>query len=107
MTFFISSNYGTTYNNDICFNYPDTERTYSRYTGHAYNVSFGSTITDGAEVDLLSGLVKVNTTPASFIQIQPIAVRTYKGVYNIYSDIGSTALTYRETLKHYLDKNNQ
>ena len=107
MTFFISSNYGTTYNNDICFNYPDTERTYSRYTGHAYNVSFGSTITDGAEVDLLSGLVKVNTTPASFIQIQPIAVRTYKGVNNIYSDIGSTALTYRETLKHYLDKNNQ
>ena len=72
-----------------------------------YPVSFGSTITDGAEADLLSGLVKVNTTPESFIQIQPIAVRTYKGVNNIYSDIGTSTLTYRETLKHYLDKNNQ
>lgn len=72
-----------------------------------YSVSFGSTITDGAEVDLLSGLVKVNTTPESFIQIQPIAVRTYKGVNNIFSDVGSTALTYRETLKKYLEKHNQ
>lgn len=72
-----------------------------------YSVSFGSSITDGAEADLLSGLVKVNTTPESFIQIQPIAVRTYKGVNNILSDVGSTALTYRETLKKYLDKHNQ
>ena len=80
---------------------------YEDYKAMTYPVSFGSTITDGAEVDLLSGLVKVNTTPVSFIQIQPIAVRTYKGVNNIYSDIGTSALTYRETLKHYLDKNNQ
>ena len=72
-----------------------------------YPVSFGSTITDGAEADLLSGLVKVNTTPESFIQIAPIAVRTYKGVNNILSDVGSTALTYRETLKKYLEKHNQ
>ena len=80
---------------------------YEPYKAMTYPVSFGSTITDGAEADLLSGLVKVNTTPVSFIQIQPIAVRTYEGVNNIYSDIGTSALTYRETLKHYLDKNNQ
>lgn len=80
---------------------------YEAYKEMTYPVSFGSTITDGAEADLLSGLVKVNTTPESFIQIQPIAVRTYKGVNNIYSDVGTSALTYRETLKHYLDKNNQ
>ena len=85
----------------------DTATTYEPYKAMTYPVSFGSTITDGAEADLLSGLVTVNTTPASFIQIQPIAVRTYKGVNNIYSDIGTSALTYRETLKHYLDKNNQ
>ena len=72
-----------------------------------YPVSFGSTITDGAEADLLSGLVKVNTTPESFIQIQPIAVRTYKGVNNILSDVGSTALTYKKKLKKYLEKHNQ
>ena len=85
----------------------NTATTYEAYKPMIYPVSFGSTITDGAEADLLSGLVKVNTTPESFIQIQPIAVRTYKGVNNIYSDIGTSALTYRETLKHYLDKNNQ
>ena len=77
------------------------------YKENTYTVSFGSTITDGAEADLLSGLVKVNTTPESFIQIQPIAVMTYKGVNNIVSDVGSTALTYRETLKKYLEKHNQ
>ena len=84
-----------------------TATSYEPYKEITYPVSFGSTITDGAEADLLSGLVKVNTTPESFIQIQPIAVRTYKGVNNIYSDIGTTALTYRETLKKYLEKHNQ
>ena len=91
----------------VMVEYGDTVTEYEPYKVLTYPVSFGSTITDGAEVDLLSGLVKVNTTPVSFIQIQPIAVRTYKGVNNIYSDIGTSALTYRETLKHYLDKNNQ
>ena len=92
---------------NIQFEKSNVRTPYEHYKAMTYPVSFGSTITDGAEVDLLSGLVKVNTTPASFIQIQPIAVRTYKGVNNIYSDNGTSALTYRETLKHYLDKNNQ
>lgn len=80
---------------------------YEDYKSIVDIVSFGSTIADGAEVDLLSGIVKINTSPVTYSSITPIAVRTYKGVNNIYSDIGSTALTYRETLKHYLDKNNQ
>lgn len=67
-------------------------------------VSLGSTITDGAEIDLLSGIVKINTSPVTYSSITPIAIRTYKGVNNIYSDVGSMSLTYRETLKHYLDK---
>ena len=77
---------------------------YEAYKDVTYPVSFGSTITDGAEVDLLEGLIKINSTPVSYQSITPIAVRTYKGVNNIYSDIGTTALTYRETLKHYMDK---
>lgn len=92
---------------DFMLEISETVTEYESYNAMTYYVPFGSTITDGAEADLLSGLVKVNTTPASFIQIQPIAVRTYKGVNNIYSDVGTSALTYRETLKHYLDKNNQ
>lgn len=92
---------------DLMVSVSSAVESFEEYKENTYPVSFGSTITDGAEVDLLSGLVKVNTTPESFIQIQPIAVRTYKGVNNIFSDVGSTALTYRETLKKYLEKHNQ
>lgn len=77
---------------------------YEPYKANTYSITFGSTITDGAEIDLLEGLIKINSTPVSYLSITPIAVRTYKGVNNIYSDVGTTALTYRETLKHYLDK---
>ena len=77
---------------------------YEPYKAMTYPVSFGTTITDGAEINLLDGIIKVNSTPVSYLSISPIAVRTYKGVNNIYSDVGTTALTYRETLKHYLDK---
>lgn len=77
---------------------------YEAYKEVKNTVSLGSTITDGAEVDLLSGIVKINTSPVTYSYINPIAIRTYKGVNNIYSDVGSMSLTYRETLKHYLDK---
>ena len=80
---------------------------YEAYKANTYPVSFGSTITDGAEVDLLNGLVKVKTTPESYISITPSVIRTYKGVNNIFSDVGSTALTYRETLKKFIEKHNQ
>lgn len=68
-----------------------------------YSISFTS-ITDGAEIDLLTGLIKINTSPVTYDSITPIAIRTYKGSNNFYSDIGTTAVTYRETLKHYLKK---
>lgn len=84
-----------------------TASTIEEYKADTYSVSFGSSITDGAEADLLNGLVKVNTTPESYISITPLIVSTYKGVNNILSDVGSTALTYRETLKKYLEKHNQ
>lgn len=77
---------------------------YEAYKNMSYPVSFGSTITDGAEVDLLEGIAKINTSPVTYLSFQPIAIRTYKGVNNICADVGKTALTYRETLKHYLDK---
>lgn len=82
----------------------NTATSYEPYKSMTYPVSFGTTITDGAEIDLLEGVIKINSTPVSYQSITPIAVKTYKGVNNIYSDIGTTALTYRETLKHYMDK---
>ena len=84
-----------------------TQSNFEPYKAITYPVSFGTTITDGAEINLLDGIIKVNSTSVSYLSISPVAIRTYKGVNNIYSDIGTTALTYRETLKHYLDKNNQ
>ena len=77
---------------------------YEPYKSMTYTITFGTTITDGAEINLLDGIIKVNSTPVSYLSISPIVVRTYKGINNIYSDIGTTALTYRETLKHYIDK---
>lgn len=82
----------------------ETATSYEPYKAMTYPITFGSTITDGAEVDLLSGIVKINSTPVTYTSITPIAIRTYKGINNIYSDIGNTSLTYRETLKHYLEK---
>lgn len=77
---------------------------FEKYKAMTYPILFGTTITDGAEINLLDGIIKVNSTPVSYLSITPIAVRTYKGVNNIYSDVGTTALTYRETLKQYIDK---
>lgn len=74
------------------------------YSLNDYSVSFTTPITDGAEVDLLSGIVKINTSPVTYDSITPLAIRTFKGVNNIYSDIGDMSVTYRETLKHYLEK---
>lgn len=71
-----------------------------------YEVAFTSPITDGASVDLLSGIVKINTSPVTYDSITPLAIRTFKGVNNFYSDIGDIDVTYRETLKHYLEKQN-
>ena len=96
--------YGSTYNNDISINYPATVTAYKAYNANTQSVSFTAPITDGAEVDLLSGIVKINTSPITYDSITPLAIRTFKGVNNIYSDIGNITVTYRETLKHYLEK---
>ena len=81
-----------------------SQTNFEPYKAMTYPVSFGSTITDEAEIDLLEGIIKINSIPISYQSITPLAVKTYKGINNIYSDIGITALTYRETLKHYMDK---
>lgn len=106
MKFYFQSTYGTTYQNDTAFMFPKTETNYHSYNGTNYSLSFTTPITDGAEVDLLSGIVKINTSPVTYDSITPLAIRTFKGVNNIYSDIGDISVTYRETLKHYLEKQN-
>lgn len=83
-----------------------TGSAYEAYNASDYSVLFTNPITDGAEVDLLSGIVKINTSPITYDSITPLAIRTFKGVNNIFSDIGDIDVTYRETLKHYLEKQN-
>lgn len=106
VTFNVSSSSGIDINL-IQIEIGTSQSSFESYKNITYPVSFGSTITDGAEADLLNGLVKVNTTPESYIPITPSAIRTYKEVNNIFSDVGSTALTYRETLKKFIEKHNQ
>ena len=102
-----SANRGTYIAYDFQLEKGDVATEYESYKAVNYPVSFGSTITDGAEADLINGLIKVNTTPESYISITPLSIKTYKGVNNIFSDVGSTALTYRETLKKFIEKHNQ
>lgn len=68
------------------------------------SVSFGSSITDGGELDLVTGVLKVNTTPPSLVQLTPAPIRPLKGLNSIWADCGDISVTYRETLKHYLEK---
>lgn len=109
LSFYIYTSAGISISNitNTLLVFGNTLSEYEPYKAMTYPVSFGTTITDGAEINLLDGIIKINSTPVSYQSISPIAVRTYKGINNIYSDIGTSALTYRETLKHYLDKNNQ
>lgn len=102
--YFIRFICNNTVDDNIAINYPSTITTYSEYTVSSQNVSFTTPITDGAEVDLLSGIVKINTSPITYDSITPLAIRTFKGVNNIYSDIGDIDVTYRESLKKYLEK---
>jgi hypothetical protein len=60
MLFVVSSNYGTTYNNDISINYPSTDTEYHAYNGHTYTIPFtdsqGNPIeVFGGECDVVSG----------------------------------------------------
>ena len=52
ITFFVSSSYGTTYNNDIAFNYPSTETGFNAYAGNTETINLGGTYYGGyVEVD--------------------------------------------------------
>lgn len=68
------------------------------------SVLFGSSITDGGSLDLTTGLLTVNTTPPTLIQLAPAPIKTLKGLNSIWADCGNIEVTYRETLKHYLEK---
>lgn len=48
LRFYVTGNYGTTYNNDISINYPSTETEYNQYNGDTSLVDFGQTIYGGS-----------------------------------------------------------
>lgn len=45
--FVVSSDYGTTYHNDISINYPSTDTAYHPYTDNTYTIAFGQTVYGG------------------------------------------------------------
>lgn len=59
MRFYLVSNYGTTYNNDISINYPSTDHEYHAYNGTSYPISLGQTVYGGT-LDVLSGVLTIN-----------------------------------------------
>ena len=91
--FFVDTDYGTTYNNDISINYPSTDHDYHAYNGEDYATSFGSTVYGGtlnvttgvltvthAEVDL--GSLSWGMSPTSTFYTNPGLSEIKTGVPN-------------------------
>lgn len=57
-----TTDYGTTYNNDISINYPSTDHDYHPYTGHTYPITFPTEVgaVYGAYVDVTGGELVVD-----------------------------------------------
>ena len=66
LKFYVKSNYGTTYNNDISILYPSNITTaYHPYTGNTYTIAFGQTVYGGV-LDVTRGKLHVTHGIASF-----------------------------------------
>lgn len=76
---------------------------FESYINNFYSVTFNESIEDGAEIDLLTGEVKINTQPPTYDNITPLNINTFKGDNNIYSDIGEISVSYKDTIQHYID----
>ena len=61
MRFSPTSEYGTTYNQDISINYPSTDTEYHSYNGTTYPISLGQTVYGGV-LDVTSGVLTINKT---------------------------------------------
>ena len=61
MTFHVSTQYGTAYNNDIAINYPATATTYEPYRGETHSITFPQAQSPvyGCEVDWTNGMLRV------------------------------------------------
>ena len=57
LKFYMKSDYGTTYNNDISINYPSTDTAYHPYNGQTYTIAFGQTVYGGV-LDVTRGKLK-------------------------------------------------
>jgi len=56
--FFMSNQYGVTYNNDISINHPATDTQYHPYEGNTYTIQLGDTVYGGT-VDAVQGVLTV------------------------------------------------
>ena len=63
--FRMSTDYGTTYNNDISINYPSSDTEYHAYNGQTYTIAFGQTVYGGM-YDANAGKVKPNVYYPSY-----------------------------------------
>lgn len=68
MTWYVSSLYGTTYNNDISINYPSTDTDYHVYSGTTYSVTFPSSAGTvyGGTLDVTTGKLTVDMALVTF-----------------------------------------
>ena len=91
-----------TYNNNISLNYPSSDTDYHAFNGTTQLISFTNPIYDGADVNLLTGDITINTSPVTHDSITPMSITPYLGENNIYSNIGQTSVTYKQSINDLL-----
>lgn len=62
---YLGNDYGTTYNHDVCINYPSTDHDYHPYTGRSITIQLGQTVY-GGKLDVLSGVLTVTHKYATY-----------------------------------------
>ena len=65
ITFYMNSNYGTTYNHDISINYPSTDHDYHAYQGQSIEIQLGQTVYGGT-LDVTQGVLTVDRAITTF-----------------------------------------
>ena len=87
--FYMDTRYGTTYINNISFNYPSTETAYNAYNGNSYTVDFGETVNAGT-FEAVTGVLTVTSPESKTINLDPVQITTLIGANVVCTDNGGS-----------------
>ena len=97
--FYITPQYGNTYNNNVSINFPATNTSYNAFVGQLFNITFNTPIYGGS-YDCLTGIVTSDKDSGggdvspTYQQTATANCETSLGQNNILADTGDTTLQY-------------